>query len=249
MPLQTEYAFTLPMGFEQDGSRYRRGLMRLATAGDEILPQKDPRVQNNPSYLAIVLLSRVIKLESFTSGKNGDFGVEPEVIERLFVQDLAYLQELYRRINNGEPLSMKTNCPGCKENVEVSISPGESYTNRPSEIHYKFALPCGYVEDSKLHKEGVMRLATAADEILPQKDPRVQSNPAYLTVIVLSRLVTKLGSLSEVNPRIIEGLFVQDLTYLQEMYRRINGGEELALKTKCPHCEAIVEVMIRPGES
>jgi hypothetical protein len=120
------------------------------------------------------------------------------------------------------------------------------------QTEYEFNLPNGFVEqegNGTVHKKGVMRLATAADEILPQKDPRVQSNPAYLTVILLSRVVTKLGSLPEVNPRIIEGLFVQDLTYLQELYRRINGGEELMLKTKCPHCKENVEVSISPGES
>ena len=120
----------------------------------------------------------------------------------------------------------------------------------PLQTEFDFTLPNGFVEqDGAMHKKGVMRLATAADEILPQKDPRVQSNPAYLTVILLSRVVTKLGSLPEVNPRVIEGLFVQDLSYLQELYRRINGGEELILKKKCPHCKETVEVSISPGES
>ncbi|MBL9135552.1 MAG: hypothetical protein JNK85_06770 [Verrucomicrobiales bacterium] len=117
------------------------------------------------------------------------------------------------------------------------------------QTEYEFALPNGYVEDGQVHKRGVMRLATAADEILPQKDPRVQGNPAYLTIILLSRVVTKLGSLPDVNPRVIEGLFIQDLTFLQELYRRVNGGEELTLKTKCPHCGEGVEVNLSPGES
>ena len=117
------------------------------------------------------------------------------------------------------------------------------------QTEYEFSLPNGFVEDGDLHKKGVMRLATAADEILPQKDPRVQSNPAYLTIILLSRVVVRLGTIQEVNPRVIEGLFVQDLSYLQELYRRINGGEELSLKTKCPHCKEQVEVSISPGES
>ena len=117
------------------------------------------------------------------------------------------------------------------------------------QTEFEFTLPNGFVEqDGNVHRKGLMRLATAADEILPQKDPRVQSNPAYLTVILLSRVLTKLGSLPEVNPRIIEGLFVQDLSYLQEVYRRINGGEDLTLKTKCKHCEQPVEVSISPGE-
>jgi hypothetical protein len=93
-----------------------------------------------------------------------------------------------------------------------------------------------------------MRLATAGDEILPLKDPRVQANPSYLTVILLSRVVVKLGTLEDVNPSIIEGLFVEDLGHLQELYRRINGGEELTLKGKCPACGEAVEVGFVPGE-
>ena len=117
------------------------------------------------------------------------------------------------------------------------------------QTEFEFTLPNGFVEEEgQVHRKGLMRLATAADEILPQKDPRVQNNPAYLTVILLSRVVTKLGSLPDVNPRIIEGLFVQDLAYLQELYRRINGGEELVLKKECPHCKDTLEVSISPGE-
>jgi hypothetical protein len=117
------------------------------------------------------------------------------------------------------------------------------------QTEFEFTLPNGFVEeDGNVHRSGLMRLATAADEILPQKDPRVQSNPAYLTIIVLARVIVKLGSLPDVNPRVIEGLFVQDLAYLQELYRRINGGEDLTLRTKCPHCQQLVEVSISPGE-
>lgn len=88
----------------------------------------------------------------------------------------------------------------------------------------EFTLPKGYLDgDGQLHREGVMRLATAADEILPLKDPRVQQNPAYLTVIVLSRVVVRLGSLSDVNTKIVEGLFASDLSYLQSLYEQING--------------------------
>jgi len=85
------------------------------------------------------------------------------------------------------------------------------------QTEYEFTLPKGYVdEEGTLHKKGTMRLATAADEILPLKDPRVQQNPAYLTVILLSRVVTKIGSIPAVNPRVIEELFASDLGYLQE---------------------------------
>ena len=114
---------------------------------------------------------------------------------------------------------------------------------------FEFTLPKGYVdEDGSLHKEGIMRMATAADEILPLRDPRVQSNPAYLTVIILSRVVTRLGELTDVNPRIIEGLFASDLSYLQEFYRNINGDGTIRLKATCPKCEHQFEVDITPGE-
>jgi hypothetical protein len=250
MPLQTEYEFTLPTGFvEADGTVHKKGVMRLLTAADEIQPQGDPRVHSNQAYLDVLLLSRVIKLESLPSGKNGDFGVEPSVIEKLFVQDWDYLEELCWRINRGETLSVKTTCPGCKEAVELSLSPGESLLSTTPETQFKFTLPCGFVEDSKVHKEGVMRLGTAGDEILPQKDPRVQSNPAYLRVIRLSRVVIKLGSLPDVNPRIVERLYSQDLHFLEGLYRSKTGGEELLFKTRCLNCKELVEVNISPGES
>jgi hypothetical protein len=94
----------------------------------------------------------------------------------------------------------------------------------------EFTLPKGYLDsDGVLHKEGVMRLATAADEILPLKDARVQQNPAYLTVIVLARVITRLGALQDVNTKVIEGLFASDLNYLQTLYERLNGdGGEMA---------------------
>ena len=115
------------------------------------------------------------------------------------------------------------------------------------QTEYEFTLPKGFIdEEGTLHKKGVMRLATAADEILPQKDPRVHSNPAYLTMILLSRVVFKLGLLNDVNPSIIEGLFLEDLTYLQELYQRINGNGEMILKTKCPNCGEGVEVNFLP---
>jgi len=115
---------------------------------------------------------------------------------------------------------------------------------------FDFTLPKGFIDEAgTLHRTGRMRLATAGDEILPLKDPRVQSNPSYLTIILLSRVVVKLGTLEDINPRVIEGLFVEDLTFLQELYSRVNGGDELVLKSKCPHCGEQVEVSFVPGES
>jgi hypothetical protein len=92
-----------------------------------------------------------------------------------------------------------------------------------------FTLPKGYLDaDGVLHTQGVMRLATAADEILPLKDPRVQQNPAYLTIIVLARVITRLGSLPDVNTKVVEGLFASDLDHLQQLYERLNTADEAA---------------------
>ncbi|MEO8154443.1 MAG: phage tail assembly protein [Rhizobacter sp.] len=112
------------------------------------------------------------------------------------------------------------------------------------QTEYPFTLPVGYqdADDGSLHREGVMRLATAADEILPLKDPRVQSNPAYLIVILLSRVVTKLGSVSHINPKVIEGLFAADLAYLQDLYNRINQVGSAKLRVSCPQCQTQFEV-------
>jgi hypothetical protein len=91
----------------------------------------------------------------------------------------------------------------------------------------EFTLPKGYLDgDGVLHRDGVMRLATAADEILPLKDQRVQQNPAYLTIIVLARTLVRLGSLADVNTKVVEGLFASDLSYLQALYEQINGDGE-----------------------
>lgn len=90
-----------------------------------------------------------------------------------------------------------------------------------------FTLGKGYLDpDGVLHTKGVMRLATAADEILPLKDPRVQQNPGYLTIIVLARVITSLGSVPDVNTKVVEGLFVSDLEELQQLYETLNSVEE-----------------------
>lgn len=102
---------------------------------------------------------------------------------------------------------------------------------------FEFVLPKGYVDrEGNLHRNGVMRLATAADEIYPLKDVRVQNWPAYLIVILLSRVVTKLGTVQEINPAVIEGLFSEDLAYLQDLYNRVNGLTPRTVTTQCTQC-------------
>jgi hypothetical protein len=106
------------------------------------------------------------------------------------------------------------------------------------QTEFDFALPLGYPDsDGTLHRDGVMRRATAADEILPLRDPRVERNPAYLIVILLSRVVTRLGSLSQVTPKVVEDLYASDLAYLQDLYNRINALEPERLRVICPQCE------------
>jgi hypothetical protein len=119
------------------------------------------------------------------------------------------------------------------------------------QTEFEFTLPCGFLdEDGTLHREGVMRRATAADEILPLRDPRVQKNEAYLVVILLSRVVTTLGSVAAITPKVIEGLFATDLAFLQDLYNRINQLEGAAVA--CPHCGKPADAAhggdIAPGE-
>ena len=105
------------------------------------------------------------------------------------------------------------------------------------QTEFEFTLPKGYVDkDGNLHRRGVMRLATAIDEISPLRDPWVRQNQAYLTIILLSRVITKLGTLSDVNPGVVEVMFSVDLAYLQALYRRINENASTAVTTACPEC-------------
>ncbi|MDJ0706127.1 MAG: hypothetical protein QNJ46_22880 [Leptolyngbyaceae cyanobacterium MO_188.B28] len=95
------------------------------------------------------------------------------------------------------------------------------------QTEFEFMLPKGYLDaEGNVHRKGVMRLSTAMDEISPLRDPRVKSNPAYATVIILSRVITKLGALEDVTPRVVEGFFACDLDFLQTFYRQINELDE-----------------------
>jgi len=102
---------------------------------------------------------------------------------------------------------------------------------------YPFTLPRGYVdENGRVHRSGVMRLATARDEITTQADQRSKQNPAYLTVLLLERTVTELGDVSAVDTFVIENLFASDLAFLQDLYRRINQDGHTEVAVSCPHC-------------
>jgi hypothetical protein len=118
------------------------------------------------------------------------------------------------------------------------------------QTEFEFRLPCGYLdEDGELHRDGIMRRATAADEILPLRDPRVAKNQAYLAVILLSRVVTRLGSVPAVNPKIVESLFATDMAYLQDMYNRINALDDRHDGVTCPQCQHAFRPEVHaPGE-
>ena len=111
------------------------------------------------------------------------------------------------------------------------------------QTEFEFTLPRGYVDrEGNLHKKGVMRLATAMDEIAPLRDPRVRANQAYLTIILLSRVITKLGDLRDVNPGVIEDLFTADMAHLQDFYRHINEEGTGTITVSCPECSAKFDV-------
>jgi len=113
------------------------------------------------------------------------------------------------------------------------------------QTEYPFELPKGYVDrEGNVHKKGIMRLATAADEILPMKDVRVQQNQSYLSIMILSRVVTKLGELNNIDVRVIENLFTADLAYLQEFYQNINQVEPPKYKFTCSKCGQPNEVSL-----
>jgi hypothetical protein len=119
------------------------------------------------------------------------------------------------------------------------------------QTEFTFTLPRGYVDEAgTVHREGSMRLATALDEITPLRDPRVRTNEAYLTVVLLSRVITRLGTLRSINTNVIEHMFAGDLAYLQDFYRRINEEGLLTQKCTCPNCGHEFEVEVtRLGES
>lgn len=111
------------------------------------------------------------------------------------------------------------------------------------QTEFPFTLPRGYVDaEGNVHREGVMRLATALDEVAPMKDPRVQANPGYLVIILLSRVIIRLGDLTHINPKVMEGLFSADLAFLQDFYRRINENGHSRIGVACPQCDAKFEL-------
>jgi hypothetical protein len=116
------------------------------------------------------------------------------------------------------------------------------------QTEFAFELPVGYLDDSgELHRQGTMRLARARDEIVPLRDPRVRDNEAYLTVLLLARTITQLGSVRSINPAVIESLFTPDLAFLQDLYRQINSEGHTSVSVACPSCRTDFTVDLAGG--
>jgi hypothetical protein len=131
------------------------------------------------------------------------------------------------KLTNNLGLGPPKSNPAPQASVPPSIQTSPEERGRSAiQTEFEFVLPKGYVDmDGTVHRKGVMRLSRAIDEIVPLRDPRVKSNPAYATVIILSRVMTQLGALEEITPMVVEELFACDLNYLQKFYRKINDLE------------------------
>ena len=117
------------------------------------------------------------------------------------------------------------------------------------QTEYRFRLPKGLVDPDtgQLHRDGVMRLATARDEIVPLQDYRVQANRAYLVIVLLSRVITRIGDVTDITVSTVENLFSTDLAYLQEFYRKINEEGTPHHKVNCPGCNREIEIDMATG--
>ncbi|WP_320779806.1 hypothetical protein [Streptomyces sp. CRN 30] len=135
----------------------------------------------------------------------------------------------------------------------AAAPPADVAPRQTLRTEFPFELPRGYVDDSgTVHRDGVMRLSTARDELIPLRDVRVQENPAYLSVVLLGRVITRLGNLSMVHDGIVENMFASDLAFLQDFYRQINAEGHTRAAVQCPHCSEPFEVELggsRLGES
>ncbi|MDQ0776164.1 hypothetical protein QF026_004630 [Streptomyces aurantiacus] len=143
--------------------------------------------------------------------------------------------------------------PVTAEVPEQTAAPASAPAPQRLLTEFPFELPRGYVDASgTVHRDGVMRLATARDELIPLRDVRVQENPAYLSVVLLGRVITRLGSLATVHDGVVENMFASDLAFLQDFYRQVNAEGHTRAAVECPHCSEPFEVELggsRLGES
>lgn len=126
--------------------------------------------------------------------------------------------------------------------------PAEAAADERLVTSFEFELPRGYVDGNGVtHRRGSMRLATARDELVPLADDRVRENPAYLTVVLLGRVVERIGTITDVHPGVIENLFASDLAFLQDLYRRVNQEGHARSAVTCPSCREEFTVDLTGG--
>ncbi|MFB7915867.1 hypothetical protein [Streptomyces sp. NPDC056061] len=126
--------------------------------------------------------------------------------------------------------------------------PGRQQEQQDMRTEFAFELPRGYVDDEgRVHRQGSMRLATARDELRPQIDLRVKENPAYLSVVLLSQVITRLGSITDVHAGVVERMYATDVAFLQDFYRRINSEGHTHAAVTCPLCHGSFEVDLSGG--
>jgi hypothetical protein len=137
--------------------------------------------------------------------------------------------------------------------AEAAPAPAPLPRHEPMRTEFEFELPRGYVDSGgTVHRHGAMRLSTAKDELIPLRDLRVRENPPYLSVVLLGRVITRLGTLAEVHDGIVENMFASDLAFLQDFYQQINAEGHTRASVTCPSCAESFEVELggsRLGES
>jgi hypothetical protein len=139
------------------------------------------------------------------------------------------------------------NEPGAPATASATAA-GASARPEPLRTEFAFELPRGYVDAAgTVHRSGVMRLATGRDELIPLRDDRVRENPAYLTVVLLARVITRLGTIDDVHAGIVENLFATDLAFLQDLYRRVNQEGHTHAAVTCPACQHTFTVDVAGG--
>jgi hypothetical protein len=136
-----------------------------------------------------------------------------------------------------------------RRGLALAPSPGSlGETSDTLTTEFAFTLPRGYVDASgTVHRDGVMRLATARDELVPLHDDRVRENAAYLTVVLIARVITRLGTIDDVHPGLVENFFATDLAFLQDLYRRINTEGHTHASVTCPSCQHQFTVDVAGG--
>ncbi|GAA2254370.1 hypothetical protein GCM10010145_23030 [Streptomyces ruber] len=148
---------------------------------------------------------------------------------------------------------LQMTAPAPAGTAEQAAQPASAPPPRQDQDHglrteFEFELPRGYVDETgTVHRHGAMRLATARDELRPQIDLRVKENPAYLSVVLLSQVITRIGSITDVHAGVVERMYATDVAFLQDFYRRVNSEGHTRAAVTCPHCEGGFEVDLSGG--